>query len=532
MKQVLVTPHRLNKVSGLLFLGLLLTGLASCTTIEQLFKEEPEVEEPRDLYEELRSLPEIPREFRAVWIASVANIDWPSEPGLSAGEQKSELRSLFDKVAMLNMNAIILQVRPAADALYKSDMEPWSEYLTGEMGKAPQPEYDPLEFAIEEAHRRGMELHAWLNPFRALHASSDSLITENHIAKKHPEFVVEYGGQLWMDPGFEEVRQYNIDIAVDILERYNVDGIHLDDYFYPYRVADEEGEQLEFPDSLSWQLKIEDTDKDSLPDRDEWRRQNVNSYVRNMYQAIRERDDLAQFGISPFGIWRPGHPEQVEGMDAYEDIFADSRKWLREGWVDYFTPQLYWPIDQYKQSYTALLEWWNSENPKGRHLWPGNFISRVGLTPANLWEAPEIIDQIRATRDRHPSDGNIHFSMQALTQEDGTLSRLLAEQVYREPALIPTTPWLENQQPMRPRISVDSYMGRNVLSMQSRDEHNRLWAIRLKKDENWEFMTLPGWKQHYVLNDENVDIIVVNAVSRSSQTSPNAVINLNQIESQ
>ena len=532
MKQVLVTPHTQKKLTGLFIFGLLLTGLASCTTIEQLFEEEPEVEEPRDLYEELRTLPEIPREFRAVWIASVANIDWPSEPGLSAGEQKSELRSLFDKAAMLNMNAIILQVRPAADALYKSDMEPWSEYLTGEMGKSPDPEYDPLEFAIEEAHRRGMELHAWLNPFRALHPSSDSLITEDHVAKNHPDYVVEYGDQLWMDPGFEEVRQYNVDVAVDILERYDVDGIHLDDYFYPYRIQDDDGEDVDFPDSLSWKAKADEVENDSLPDRDEWRRQNVNDYIENLYQSIRERDDYAQVGISPFGIWRPGYPEQIEGMDAYEDIYADSRKWLNEGWVDYFTPQLYWPIDQNEQSYNALLEWWNSENPHGRHLWPGNFISRVGLTPENLWEASEIIAQVRATRDRHPSDGNIHFSMQALTQDDDTLSRLLAEQVYSEPALVPTTPWLDNQQPLRPRISVDAYMGRNVLSLNARDDHNWLWSIRIKRGDDWEYKTIPGWKQHYVLNDDEIDIIVVNAVSRTSQTSPNAVLDMNQKETE
>lgn len=507
----------------------LLLSSISCTAL-RVDPDDPDRTEPRDLYESLRTMPEIPREFRAVWIASVANIDWPSEPGLSAGEQQSELRTLFDKADMLNLNAIILQIRPAADALYKSDSEPWSPYLTGKMGRPPRPVYDPLEFAIEEAHRRGLELHAWINPFRAHHPSADSLISDNHVSRRHPDFVVEYGGYLWMDPGFEEVRQYNIGIALDILQRYDVDGIHLDDYFYPYPVTDENGREIEFPDSLSWaKYKAE---SDSVPDRENWRRENVNRFVKELYNAIREADNIARLGISPFGIWRPGNPEQINGMDAYKSIYADSRKWLNEGWIDYFAPQLYWSIDRNEQSYTALLEWWNRENRHGRHLWPGNFVSRVGLTPENLWEAPEIIRQIRATRNRYPSDGNIHFSMQALVQEDDQLPELFAEQVYREPALVPTTPWLQNQQPRRPSVSLETFMGRRVLTMQARDEHNRQWVIRKKNGDNWEIHTIPGWKQHYILTDEEPEIIVVNAVSRTGQTSPNAVllVNKNQLE--
>ena len=398
--------------------------LGSCT-----IPEEPAAEEPRDrdIQEKTLDMPEVPREFRAVWIASVANIDWPSERGLSSGEQKSELRSLLDKAQLLNLNAVILQVRPAADAFYQSEFEPWSEYLTGEMGKDPG--YDPLEFAVEEAHRRGMELHAWINPFRALHSASDSVITEDHISRRHPEMVVEYGSQLWMDPGLEKAREYNIDVALDIVERYDIDGIHLDDYFYPYPEVDENENTIEFPDNASWKQAQNKREDDGMS-REDWRRENINIFVRDLYEAVRQADDKVRLGISPFGIWRPGYPEQIKGRDAYNEIYADSRKWLNEGWLDYFTPQLYWALDQSEQGYSTLLEWWIGENSHGRHIWPGNYISRVGVTRDTTWEASEIVDQVRATRDLHPSGGNVLFSMQALVHNHDQLADVLLDEVY------------------------------------------------------------------------------------------------------
>lgn len=507
--------------SGIHFiLPVLILFLGSCTILE-----EPVTEEPRDLQEELRDLPEVPREFRAVWIASVANIDWPSERGLSSGEQKSELRSLLDKAHMLNLNAVILQVRPAADAFYQSEREPWSEYLSGEMGKDPG--YDPLEFAVEEAHRRGMELHAWMNPFRALHSGSDSLITEDHISRRHPEMVVEYGNQLWMDPGLEEAREYNINVALDIVEHYDIDGIHLDDYFYPYPVQDESGGIIEFPDTATWNFAQRELADDEM-NRDDWRRENINTFVRDLYESIRETDEKIRLGISPFGIWRPGYPEQIDGTDAYNEIYADSRKWLNEGWLDYFTPQLYWAMDQYEQSYTALLEWWNSENPYGRHIWPGNFISRVGVTRDTIWEASEIVDQIRATRNIHPSEGNVLFSMQALVHNHDQLADMLVEEVYSEKALVPHTPWLDHNVPLRPEAYLEVYRDEKVINLTSCDEHDWLWIIRIKTGNGWHLETVPGWKHQYLVDDairdEDIEVIVVNAVSRTGIKSPNAVI--------
>ena len=245
------------------------------------------------------------REFRGAWLVTVANKDWPSKPGLSVAEQKAELIGLLDRAVQLKLNAIIFQVRPSSDAVYASAIEPWSEYLTGTMGKAPQPFYDPLAFAIAEAHRRGLELHAWFNPFRALHPQGKSPVALNHISRTHPELVRRYGEQSWLDPGEPSVRAYVLRVVMDVVQRYDVDGVQFDDYFYPYPEKGAQGRELEFPDGATWQ-------KFGLANgflnRDDWRRANVNQFIQNVYQSIKALKPWAKFGISPFGIWRPMNP--------------------------------------------------------------------------------------------------------------------------------------------------------------------------------------------------------------------------------
>src|SRR5208282_4517401 len=327
--------------------------------------------------------PEPPREFRGAWIAVVAsNQDWPSKPGLAVEEQKAELISLLDRAAQLHLNAVIFQVRPACDAMYASPIEPWSACLTGTQGKAPEPFYDPLAFAIKEAHKRGLELHAWFNPFRAWHLLSKSIVAPNHITKTHPELVREYDTQFWLDPGEPAVREYVLRVVMDVVKRYDVDGVTFDDYFYPYPVKDTLGRKLNFPDDASWQ-------KYGLRSglaRDDWRRQNVNQFVQSVYQSIKGAKPWVKFGISPFGIWRPGFPQSIKGMDAYANLYADSHLWLASGWLDYFSPQLYWPVDSPQQSFPALLNWWSAQNFKGRNLWAGLNASAVG----EKWNPDEI----------------------------------------------------------------------------------------------------------------------------------------------
>ena len=360
-----------------------------------------------------------PKEFRGVWVATVYNLDWPSKPGLSAATQQAQLRALLDRAVSLNLNAILLQVRPASDALYNSAYEPWSQVLSGSAGVSPG--YDPLAFAISEAHARGLELHAWVNPFRAALHSNDRL-PSNHVAVKHPEWVRRFGGQLWIDPGNPAARRYVIDVITDIARRYSVDGIHLDDYFYPYPVKG----GTSFPDEASWQTY----GRASGLSRGDWRRQNINEFVRELYRSVKSARSQARFGISPFGIWRPGVPNTIRaGVDSYAQLYADSRAWLANGWVDYLAPQLYWSIQPSAQSYSVLLDWWRSQS-HGIPIWPGIATERIG----SRRPAGEIAAQIELARNGTASPGHIHWSMKALLRDQGGIDELLRGGLYREKA--------------------------------------------------------------------------------------------------
>ncbi|MDQ3546272.1 MAG: family 10 glycosylhydrolase [Verrucomicrobiota bacterium] len=364
------------------------------------------------------------REFRGVWVATVYNLDWPSKPGLPAATQKAQLRALLDRAAVLKLNAILLQVRPASDALYASKKEPWSKFLTGSAGVSPG--YDPLEFAIAEAHARGIELHAWVNPFRAAVSSSENL-PSNHVAKAHPEWVRRFGKQLWIDPGEPAARAYVIAVITDIARRYDVDGVHLDDYFYPYPLK---SGAASFPDDASWQR----SGAKSGLSRADWRRENINDFVRSLYRSVKSSKPRVRVGISPFGIWRPGVPPTTEAqLDSYAQLFADSRKWLAEGWVDYLAPQLYWGIQPAKQSFPVLLDWWRAQS-RGKPVWPGIATERIG----SKRPAREIVEQIALTRRGTSSPGHIHWSMKALLQNQGGINNLLQNGPYAEKAETPS----------------------------------------------------------------------------------------------
>lgn len=358
-------------------------------------------------------------EFRGAWVATVYNLDWPSKPGLSAAEQKSQLRALLDRAASLKLNAILLQVRPASDALYASKMEPWSQFLSGAQGVSPG--YDPLAFAISEAHARGIELHAWFNPFRAAINASASLAS-NHVAREHPEWTRRYGGQLWLDPGEPAARDYVISVMVDVARRYDVDGIHIDDYFYPYPKGG-----ASFPDGATF---AKYGGGRSLGD---WRRDNINRFVETMYSRVKSARPSAKIGISPFGIWRPGVPATIEAqLDSYAQLFADSRKWLAEGWCDYLAPQLYWTISPAKQSFPVLLNWWRAQS-RGKAVWPGIATERIGSSRP----AQEMIEQIALTRSGTNSPGHIHWSMKSLMRNQGGIADKLRAGPYAEKAATP-----------------------------------------------------------------------------------------------
>jgi uncharacterized lipoprotein YddW (UPF0748 family) len=467
--------------------------------------------------------PPIRREFRAVWVASVANIDWPSRRGLSTEEQQRELLAILDRAALLKLNAIILQVRPAADAFYASRYEPWSEFLTGKMGRAPEPFYDPLAFAVAEAHRRGLELHAWFNPYRARHPAETSAVVSKHVSRAQPALVRKYGPYLWLDPGDPKVRELTTRVILDVVKRYDIDGVHIDDYFYPYREPARRGRgYIPFPDNTTWRRYVRGGGKLS---RDDWRRRNVDLLVQELYEGVKKTKPWVKFGVSPFGIWRPGYPASVRGLDAYDELYADSRKWIQNGWVDYFTPQLYFRTYAPQQPYTDLLAWWVEQNAKGRHLWPGLYTSRIGLRGA-MWQSSEILEQIRLTREQPGATGNVHFSMEVLLQDRDSVDEQLLRDAYQQPALVPASPWLGASAPLAPSAEarVDTLAGRTIVSLRPAGKDSPwLWVVRARVAGEWLTAIVPGAERSYAIVPAEAgiapDMVVVNAVDRVGNAS-------------
>jgi len=457
------------------------------------------------------------REFRAAWIATVGNSVWPSKPGLPVAEQKAELVAIMDRAAQLKLNALIFQVRPSCDALYASKIEPWSEYLTGTMGKAPSPFYDPLEFAIAEAHKRGIELHAWFNPYRAHHFNAKSPIASTHITKTRPHLVRRYGRYLWLDPGEREVQEYSLNVVMDVVKRYDVDGIHFDDYFYPYAETDGRGNELAFPDDTSWQKF---RPKSGLT-RDDWRRDNVNDFIERTYKSIKATKPWVKFGISPFGIWRPGHPPQIRGHDAYAKLYADARKWMLNGWADYFAPQLYWGIDQREQSFPVLLNWWDNQNPKQRHIWPGINTTKIQSnrsfdgTDSPPWKPEEIINQIRLAANQPVSAGHIHWNLKALTRSS-ELMTALQRGPYAEPALSPAYPWLSTNLLAKPTYFISDLKtgGVRLICNPVAGQQPRIWLLQARSGSNWHTEIIPGERLAFSFKNAP-NVIAVTPINRA-----------------
>ncbi|HUQ97867.1 MAG TPA: family 10 glycosylhydrolase [Gemmatimonadaceae bacterium] len=472
--------------------------------------------------QEITAPPAVRREFRGVWIASVENIDWPSRPGLSSREQQEELLNILDRASELRLNAVVLQVRPAADALYASPYEPWSEYLSGVMGRAPSPYYDPLEFAVNEAHRRGLELHAWFNPYRAHHPSGRSAPSPNHISVTHPELVKRYGSHLWMDPGEPAIREQSLRVVLDVVKRYDIDGVHIDDYFYPYKEKDRRGNNIEFPDANSYRRYVTAGGRLS---RDDWRRANVDSLIHQVYVGIKGIKPWVKFGISPFGLWRPGNPPQATvGFDSYAELYGDSRKWVREGWADYFTPQLYWPTWRPELSYPVLLQWWVEQNMKGRHIWPGNYVDKVDGRPTG-WPAQELLDQIALTRAQRGATGNVYFSVRTLMGNKDSLPEKMMSGPYASRALIPASPWLDSVPPLSPLVQVATD-ARGVASASIQPQGTELpwlWLVRVRVGDAWTTQVLPALQRSYAIprfvGSAQGDAIAVSAVDRTGNES-------------
>ncbi|MDE0825944.1 MAG: family 10 glycosylhydrolase [Akkermansiaceae bacterium] len=448
-------------------------------------------------------VPMVAREFRGAWVACVYNIDWPSSKGLSGSAQRGQLIAILDRMASLNMNAVIFQVRPHGDAVYRSSIEPWSPWLTGTMGKSPG--YDPLEFCIAEAHKRGIEVHAWFNPFRAL-SNASMPVSSNHITKTHPSLIRRFKNYKWMDPSVSTSRQRALSVMLDVVRRYDVDGLHIDDYFYPYPDVKNGVATPTFPDGKS-------------PSQ---RRSAVDGFVKDMYQGVKKAKPWVRVGISPFGIWRPGVPQGTEaGIDACEHLAADSRKWLKNGWCDYMSPQLYWRIKG-PQSYTSLLTWWRRQG--SRPVWPGIATSRIKSTDDPGRPASEIVNQVEYSRTIGRNyAGHVHWSAKALMTSRGGISATLQKSKYQEPALVPPMPWLSKKAPGTPGISA-AKSGSGVGLRWSRVAGAAKYAVQARYGKRWTLVkVVPGNLGSLTLSGAP-DAIAVSAVDRYGNTSAPAVV--------
>jgi uncharacterized lipoprotein YddW (UPF0748 family) len=371
-----------------------------------------------------------------VWIATVDNIDWPAKGMVNVDSQKTEFIRQLDMHKANGMNAMIVQVRPSADAFYPSQYEPWSQWLTGKQGVAPTPYYDPLQFMIEETHKRGMEFHAWLNPYRANFNIGSASIAKNHITKLHPEWFLTYGDKKYFDPSNKNAQLFVVKVVRDIVKRYDVDAIHMDDYFYPYRIAGKE-----FPDEAAYRKS------GSSFSKDDWRRNNVDTIINMLSVAIKQEKPWVKFGISPFSVWRnkdkdPEGSDSRSGVTNYDDLYADILLWLEEGWIDYVAPQLYLEIGNDKIAYEKLLAWW-SQHSYGRHLYIGHGIYRAEEKRTGPWRNPnELPNQIELLRKYPNVQGSVYFSSKTFDHNPNGWSDSLRNNYYSQPALIPPMDWL------------------------------------------------------------------------------------------
>ena len=443
--------------------------------------------------------PEPMREFRGTWVATVFNLDWPSSPHASAETQQAQLIAILENSRRLKLNAVVFQVRPNSDALYRSSMEPWSAWLTGSMGSDPG--YDPLAFAIAEAHKRGLQLHAWVNPFRAL-ATTTGGMSERHVSQRHPEWIRKYGTQLFIDPGVPDAREYVQKVILDMVRRYDIDGLHLDDYFYPYPAG-----KAEFPDGATFR-------KYGSGSRSEWHRQNINLFISSLYSALKSEKRHVLFGVSPFGIWRPGVPSTTTaGVDAYETLGCDARLWFQKGWVDYLSPQLYWTSDSPGQSFPALYDWWSAQNTLKRHLWPGIATERIGSGR----NAAEQIRQINTIRRGTGAAGHIHWSNKALAQNRGGIATALAKSTYGSLALIPASPWLDRDPPTKPALVTKEKGGVRYVDWGSSANGIASYLVQWQTTSGWssEVIGAPNTGVAWPGGNDVVRSVAVRAVSRT-----------------
>ena len=445
--------------------------------------------------------PEPEREFRAAWVSTVHNLDWPSRPSLSAAQQRAELVGIITLAAKLRFNAIILQVRPCSDAFYNSRYEPWSCWLSG---PGANPGYDPLAFAIQEAHKRGIELHAWFNPYRA--TTGNNPVGKGHISQRRPDLILKTtGGVTMLTPTSSAAQDHILKVIMDVVQRYDIDGVHLDDYFYPYpphnHVAD-----------------------GKTPAQ---RRAAVDNFVSRLYSSVKRAKPYVRVGISPFGIWQPGYPAGVKaGVNAYEHLACDARKWLQKGWVDYLTPQLYWRCKG-DQSFPALMQWWSSINP-ARPVWPGIASIRINSSEDPGRPASEIGMQMDYSRKlARQGAGQVFWRWGSISSNRGGVQKEIAAR-YGSYAIPPAMPWSGNARPGRPALQAAERGGALAMAWTPADKSARKWVVQARYGRQWRSICiLPGGQTKVTLPLTyigNADRIAVRPVSACGNSGVPAVI--------
>lgn len=418
------------------------------------------------------------RELRGVWFATVSNIDFPSSPVRSSEVLRSEWKEKLDKLAEAGFNAVFVQVRPAADAFYPSGLAPWSQYLTGKQGRAIEEDFDPMKMMIDEARERGMAFHAWLNPYRASMDTLLNQLSDEHPLKKHPEWMVKYGGRLYLNPALPEVRNYVTEVVLELLMKYQLDGIHFDDYFYPYPAGET------FPDADGF-VKY----GYGYPTIDAWRRSNVDKLIAQVSGMVKAIAPEVQFGVSPFGVYRNKANDPLIGSDTraaittYDDLHADVLNWLQNGWVDYVAPQLYWNIGYPPADYKILLEWWQSHRGKFP-IFAGMAAYKVGTNPEPAWASPkEMPKQIALNRSQPGVSGSIMYNAKSVLGNPLGLLDSLRNHYFRTPALAPAMPWKGLAEPPVPKISRTKWKNGALnleVKLDSRQNANMLVVYRFE----------------------------------------------------
>ena len=474
------------------------------------------------------------REFRGIWVATVGNIDWPSKNNLSTEDQKKEVTRLLDLFKSLNLNVVIFQIRPVADAFYNSKYEPWSSYLTGSNNKAPLPYYDPLAFIINETHKRGMEFHAWLNPYRAMININEFQSNPFRLTYEKPDWFINYGKNKYFDPGLPQVRSYTNKIVEDIVQNYDIDAIHFDDYFYPYKI---EGEI--FDDDYSFK----NFGGNFYPDqRDDWRRKNVDLIIEELHHTIKRIKPWVQFGISPFGVWRNKSDDlrgsaTEAGQTNYDDLYADIILWMKNDWIDYILPQAYWHIGHERADYEAIVNWWANQ-PYPTNLYIGQGLYRTGNKNRDKsWSEKnptEIERQLHLNKKFQNIGGSAFFSAKTLVNNPMNINQILVQKFYKHPILPPVVNKNIKQTPEAvEQIELTRLKNKNMrISWEPVPENEEKKAVKfmvfgfkqgdqINLQQTDHIIALTG--KHYVdlkkKEVKNMSTIVIQAVSRNNNTS-------------